>query len=506
MSTLITKSLLATAIALTVAACGPGDSSLAGIGGSGYISSGSITGFGSVFVNGVKFETDRAIFDVDGFSGTQDDLAIGMIVKVDGSINDDGISGIATSISFDEELQGPVSTVGPVDADGIKRIITVLGISVVVDSGSTTFDIDGDVPASKVFDFDNIEFENNIEISGFFDTSGVLQATRVELKDIVFDSNSIVEIEGIISNVSGTSFTLGSLMVDASSATLDDLPNGLENDLVVEVKGTLNDTYDILTASKVEAEDDSTDDTDEFEIEGIITNYNSTNKTFNIGDIMVDASSPTLELEPATLILENDVHVEVEGAIIGGVLIATEVEAEGGETKVYAEVTTVDTVANTFKVRPVPDQPEILITVTSGTQLEGKTIDDSPYTLTHLSDSPVFVEIHGFENDTGITAVEIDAKEEIGEVIVQGLATAVTGDSSGGTMTVIGVEFNFNIGSTTKFEIDSDVEGNPDTPMSITEIDDLINAIKLAPQFVKILDKKFPDGNPVGDADEIEIE
>ncbi len=115
----LTKNTISAAIALTLVACGGSDTDVAGIGGSGYISSGSITGFGSVYVNGVKFETDSATFDVDGTSGTQDDLAIGMVVKVNGSINADGVTGTASSISFDDELQGPVS--GPIIYDADRR-------------------------------------------------------------------------------------------------------------------------------------------------------------------------------------------------------------------------------------------------------------------------------------------------------------------------------------------------------------------------------------------------
>ncbi|MCW8942993.1 MAG: DUF5666 domain-containing protein, partial [Gammaproteobacteria bacterium] len=202
MNTLLIKSTLATAIALSIAACTPADSEgVAGIGGSGYVSSGSVSGFGSVFVNGVEFETDSSTFDVDGVSGTQDDLAIGMIVQVSGTINADGITGNATNIRFDDQLQGPVT--GPItyDADRVTASFTVLGVNVIIDSGSTSFDIDGDLPASTVFDFDSIAEDNNVEISGFFDSSGNLIATRVELKDITFDTSSIIEIEGRISDL-----------------------------------------------------------------------------------------------------------------------------------------------------------------------------------------------------------------------------------------------------------------------------------------------------------------
>ena len=163
MNTLLTKSVLASAIALSIVACGPGGGGLAGIGGSGYVSSGSVSGFGSVFVNGVEFETDSATFDVDGVPGTQDDLAIGMVVRVNGTIDDDGIHGTASSISFDEELQGPVT--GPIvyDADGITGTFTVLGVKVIIDSGITTFDIDNDnVPPATIFEFDTIAVKNNV--------------------------------------------------------------------------------------------------------------------------------------------------------------------------------------------------------------------------------------------------------------------------------------------------------------------------------------------------------
>ena len=223
---------------------------LAGIGGSGFISSGSISGFGSVFVNGVEFETGSATFDIEGSSGTQDDLAIGMIVQVDGTINNDGVTGTATSIRFDDELQGPVTGLTAPDADGITRSFTVLGINVIIDSSSTTFDLSGNVAANTPFDFSTIADNNNVEISGFFDTNGNLVATRVELKDITFDTNSIIEVKGSISDLSGTTFKLVNLIVDATTAIIDDLPNGLIDGQLVEVKGTFDTGTNTISALK----------------------------------------------------------------------------------------------------------------------------------------------------------------------------------------------------------------------------------------------------------------
>ena len=495
----ITKTTLAAAIALTVVACGPsGSGGLAGIGGSGYVSSGSVTGFGSVFVNGVEFETDSAtLYDVDGdIDGVQADLAIGMIVKVTGSINANGVSGTATSIIFDDELQGPVSGIqGTYD---VKRSFSVLGITVIIDSGSTTFDVSGDLPASTVFDFDTIANDNNVEISGFFDSNGDIQATRVELKDIVFNANSIVEVKGIITNLSNTTFNLGSLIVDASQAVIEDLPNGLVNDQLVEVKGTFTTITNTIKATKVEAEDDSIDDTNEFELEGLISGYVNKNTIFNIGSISVDASKATLE--PTTLVLEDNLRVEAEGAVVDGVLIATEIQLEGGEIKIHADVTFVDPGSSTFTVTPVSGQDAITITVTTDTQLENDVIEIEPFTLNNLNKGD-FVEVQGFENDSsGITATEVEVKE-LSDVVVQGYATAAIGDATaGGTMTVLGLEFDFGAKGITVFEDEND------SPMGSAEINALITAIATTPQLVKIQDNNDLGDPADGIADEIDLE
>jgi hypothetical protein len=507
MKTLLIKSTLATAIALSIAACTPADNEgVAGIGGSGYVSSGSVTGFGSVFVNGVEFETDNSTFDVDGNpDGTQDDLAIGMIVQVSGSINADGITGDATSITYDDQLQGPVTGLTAPDLDGITRSFMVLGTNVIIDSGSTSFDLDSDLPASTVFDFDTISEDNNVEVSGFFDSSGNLVATRVELKDIKFDTDSIVEIKGTIAGLSGTTFNLGSLMVDASTATLDDLPNGLEDGLFVEVKGKLNTGLTTLMASSIEAEDGSVEDSDEFELEGIITDYIS-DSSFKVNGIPVNASSASRE--PSSLVLANDTRIEVEGAIINGILIADEIESEDGDIKVHAMVTAVPpvTAANTFEVSPLPGQT-ITVTVSTNTQFEDDVGENKFFNINDLVANTDFVEIRGFDDGSGgIDAVEVDVKE-LSDVIVQGPASAATGSAGiGGDITVLGITFKFTDSTNAD---PTDFEDENDVNLNSGEIDALlsdINNTSTATKLLKIEDKKAPDGNAIGTADEIDIE
>ena len=519
MNARLTRLFISVATAITIVACSESVVNSAGIGGSGYISSGSISGFGSVFVNGVEFQTNEATttYDVDGNPGTELDLAIGMVVQVSGTINDDGITGIATGISFDDELQGPVSGLAPINplADNLTRTFSVLGVNVVIDSSSTSFDISD--PAATDFGFTSIANDNNVEISGFFNQAGELIATRVELKDINFVvDRSIVEIKGNIISSGTTTFSLEGLglTVDASGATLEDLPNGLENGQLVEVVGTLDAGLTSITATKVEGEDNSIADTNEFELEGIITDYNFPGDTdFYVSGILVDASNVE-RIEPSTLILDNNLRIEVEGEIRNGVLIANEIELEGGDLKVHAKVSSVDPIAGTFEVTPVTGKPVITVTVSSDTQLEDD-VHEPAFTLVNLLNKlndTHFVEVHGFDDGNGgIIATEVDIKEP-GDVVVQGYATDATGDAAGGTMTVFGITFFFN-NTITDFEIDSDIENVEDTTMSGAEINELLSVINnIEPQLVTIKDTslqsvpEIDDGIGDGTADEIEIE
>ncbi|MDH3832360.1 MAG: hypothetical protein OEU48_11870, partial [Gammaproteobacteria bacterium] len=111
---------------------GGGGLSAGGIGGTGAVATGTITGFGSVFVNGVEFETTGSSFDVDDDSAaTEGDLALGMVVTIFGTINDDGVSGTANSIQYDDEVEGPVTNAPLENADMTTKTFKVFDFTVV---------------------------------------------------------------------------------------------------------------------------------------------------------------------------------------------------------------------------------------------------------------------------------------------------------------------------------------------------------------------------------------
>ena len=56
---------------------------------------GPIDGFGSVIVNGVRFDTDNAVIVVDGAAASLSDLEVGQVVVVVGTFDEDGLNGEA---------------------------------------------------------------------------------------------------------------------------------------------------------------------------------------------------------------------------------------------------------------------------------------------------------------------------------------------------------------------------------------------------------------------------
>ncbi|MDJ0779636.1 MAG: DUF5666 domain-containing protein [Gammaproteobacteria bacterium] len=311
------KTPVATACALGCAmlVAGCGGSSSGGSGeGEPVASRGVITGFGSVYVNGRRFDTDDSRFEVDDDNGDESDLRIGMVVTVYGYSDNDGE--YADEIIYDNELKGPVSAIVIDPADASVKTLTILGQSVIVNS-HTTIDDDG------ALTYDTIAIGDVLEVSGLVG-DGVLVATHIELQD----DDDEIEIKGLIENLAADSFEIKGFPISYGPATeIDDDIDVLENGLYVEVEGELDGAGTTLIAEEIEAEDDGfDDDAGEVEIEGVVANYDPGNMTFTLQGLTIDAA--TAELEPASLVLDNGLYVEAEGYLLNGVLIADEVELE----------------------------------------------------------------------------------------------------------------------------------------------------------------------------------
>jgi hypothetical protein len=192
-----------------------------------------------------------------------------------------------------------------------------MGIGVTMHKGSTVF---------ANVDFDTLQADDLVEVSGYFDATGALQATRIVRKD---GSEIDVEVKGTVTRLAGAFFVLAVEYAAATTYSVDattaELPaGGLADSQYVEVKGIL--TGNAIEAVRVDLKSEGFDDAENASIEGIVTDFIDIGN-FRVAGQQVDAS--VAEFIPAGLVgnLANGVEVEVNGAIQGGVLMASRVKA-----------------------------------------------------------------------------------------------------------------------------------------------------------------------------------
>lgn len=324
------KALAFTGVFIGLSACGGGGggTDVAGIGGTGIIATGEITGFGSVIVNNIKFETTQSRFDVDGTPmDDQSALDLGMVVTIKGTVNADGKTGTATTIVYNDEVEGPVADAPAPGSGGATKTFVVLGTTVVVDQAKTRFRTD----SHPDFGFATITRNDVVEVSGFFDPEGRLRATYIEKKGVwnQADPGTVVEVKGAVTVLGETSFKIGALTIqyDASDLKPEDFPGGLQAGAPVEVKGYLLDGATI-DAIEIEAEDEGfAADEGDASVEGIVSEFNGVGD-FKVNRQRVDASGAVFEPSALKQALANGVRIEVEGPIAGGILKARKVESE----------------------------------------------------------------------------------------------------------------------------------------------------------------------------------
>ena len=290
-----------------------------GIGGTG-ISIGEISGFGSIIVNDVDFDTKKAQVVVNGRpvgSGdviVRDVLSLGMIVKVEGKFRGPN-SGSAERIVYRENVKGPVTSIEAVDS--IAKNIVVLGQNVIV----------GRETRYKGTSFDDISIGDVLQVSGWSDGGGLIRATFAAKSERIDEE---LAVQGIVTdlNVPKETFHLNNLSVDFSEAVLAGFPDTIPSEgQLVTVRGYL-DVNGIFIAAEIILEGDlGTEDADDVEIEGVVTKLLSANK-FVLGAVNVTSDSATdfLGIKPNEVISGS--RLLVKGSLTGGLLLADEIIAK----------------------------------------------------------------------------------------------------------------------------------------------------------------------------------
>lgn len=326
--------------------CGGGGADIAGLssGGTGSFTSGTITGLGSIIVNGIRYNDDTArIAASDDTGGNHSELQLGMVVTIEGSTVTPAATatGLPTataySITYGSEWRGPVSNLAASTFEILGHTVDVL---------STTL-IDG-----VVNQYGLIQAGQYVEVYGYVDQiDGHIQASRIEVSNTQPGS---YKLSGAITQIDRVRRTanLGRTPINWSPDSV--LPsNTAENDFVrVQLNPTLS--MGVWTATRIQLQGsplvDLPDNQDyEAEVQGSITAYQS-NASFVVSGIPVNAANARI-----TGTLQVGVVVEVEGKIRAGQLIASKVEVkssariESQEFEFYGVISNVT--AQTFEVR-----------------------------------------------------------------------------------------------------------------------------------------------------------
>lgn len=306
---------LVAALIAAVAACGGGGGSggpapsAAGTGKTAMEGSGTITGFGSVIVNGIRFDDSGAtVQDEDGNPMSRDGLRLGMTVEIKGTSDD--TTGQATEITVVSEVRGEVQAV-----DAAAGTLTVLDVKVQA-SADTAYE--------GVAGLADIQVGDVVEVYGIFDrATGVLAATRIEKKDPAAPFK--LKAKGIVRNLNTGSktFELGTgadaIVIDYSHADLKNLEkSGLADGVWVMVTSTQKPAAGVWAVDEVKGihfiPPAATTVT-----EGLVSDYVSTS-SFKVNGFPVDASNARIAGHGEDL--KNGARVIVVGKAVDGVIQA----------------------------------------------------------------------------------------------------------------------------------------------------------------------------------------
>ncbi|SNC65517.1 hypothetical protein SAMN04487881_1300 [Marinobacter sp. es.048] len=389
-----------------------------GIRGTGS-SVGPVSGFGSVFINGVEFSTDdipnREVESNDGITA-EVLLSEGMILRVEGEWRDDG-TGTADRLSYDDTLRGRVDLVEP-DPSGAGEFVTlsIMGQSVRVDRqtvvrGTTFATLLGGSPIS-----------DHIRVSAWRQADGSYRAGYIQVID---PDPTNIELEGSVLTVDTNlnEFTIGTITVQYDE---DDVSFGsglTETDLAtataLEVEGTL--AGNLLTAATIDRDDArrfSRSSADDIEFTATIdSSYTSSGAVgtrpgeFTMGSLTVRVTDATELDDSISLVdLAEGLLIQVEGKFLSDTVVeAEEIELRDGNAKVKGVISSA--ADNTIIIGGV----EVLVSPTTTFTVE----DGSGISFQALPISSTTVEVEGVERgqdaDIFIEALKVEVDDEIAD-------------------------------------------------------------------------------------------
>lgn len=347
--------LAALLTAALVAACG-GGGSVAGASASAF-ATGPISGFGSVIVDGVRFDDSSAqIENEDGVRGSSADLKLGSMVEIESErIDDNSGRAKALRIRFGSEIVGPVESV-----NASANTFVVLGQTVEV-KPETVFD---DSITGGTAGLANLVVEVHAQFNA---ATGHYVATRIEAEP----GAPFYKLRGLVSalNTTGRTFQIGDALISYAAVADADLPANFADGQRVRVRlKTTQATAGTWDAVTVRSGVRRVEDHDDARLRGTVNK--ATDAThFEVNGIPVDASTARIDNGPVV----EGARVEVRGAAKDGTIIATRVTVLGADDDAVRGVELHGTIASASLTEKSFVLRDIKVTYTDTTVIRGGT-------------------------------------------------------------------------------------------------------------------------------------
>jgi len=276
---------------------------------------GPVSGFGSVIVNGVQFDTAAAIVTMDDEPGTVSDLRIGMVVSIGGTIDSDTGLAHASEISVVDDAEGPIMSM-----DRAAGSFVVLGRTVFVD----------ELTVFEGTTFEDLEVGHVVEVSGLWKHQQQIQAAFVRHVANQFMVGMTMQVKGEITDldIGQQRFRIGTQSCDYSAAMLELGGADLSNGMYVQVTSTAMIQNGHMLANMVQARDRDRDryrlcaGECLYELIGYVTAFVSATN-FHVDGQAVTTDADTVYVNGTVETLALDVKVSIDGTLNdAGVLVA----------------------------------------------------------------------------------------------------------------------------------------------------------------------------------------
>jgi Domain of unknown function (DUF5666) len=286
---------------------------------------GTVNGFGSVIIDGVRFDDSAATIEVENEPGVSvpmpsHDLQVGQTATV--AFSGDESNATARSILIEAEIVGTVDSVDPLNG---KLVVSGQDVRTNTDAtkGPVTV-FNGYLSLADVLKGDRVEVHGTPQV----DPSAIyVQATRIERKTA---ARPFVRITGTIANLTNNTFDLGAMKVSfAATTSIIPINTTLANGQRVAVWSDVPANAGTLTAKAIRVKSAiSAISAERLRISGSITDCVAPcAASFKVNGISINASAAKFD-DGSAASLANNVSVRIRGVLdpATGTVLASSVE------------------------------------------------------------------------------------------------------------------------------------------------------------------------------------